>query len=531
MSDHLPQERVLLLLPTLKDCTLSREILHQAGIGAHPCTSMAELCDEAAKGAGAVILTEEAILGNGRERLGTMLRAQPDWSDLPLIVLTAAGAESAERTRALLNLGHMTLMKRPVEVSTLVTAVQAALRDRRRQYLIRDHIDQIARQAEALRASENRYRALADNVQQLFWTCTAEGLCDYVSAQWVNYTGIPEAQQLGMGWLSLVIHPDDRERTGSRWEAATRGQAPYDLEYRIKAADGTYRWFKVRGTPIRDQQGEIVRWFGTCTDIEDQKQAEAALQAADRKKNEFLAMLAHELRNPLASVGTAVQLLEFPNAQAEIPWVHDVIARQVKQFGRLIDDLLDVSRITRGTIELRTETLDAAQRVLERAQESVRPIVDERGHQLFVSFAAEPLWMMADPTRLEQIVVNLLTNAAKYTPANGKIWLTACREEDSIVIRVRDNGIGIPPEKLPEMFELFTQGDRSLARSEGGLGVGLTLVKSLVELHGGSVVAKSGGPGQGTEFILRFPATEPQPHPRRAPRRPHHPGRTRRSGS
>ena len=392
MSDHEPrelQDRVLLLLPTRKDCTLSREILLQAGIFTHPCTSIDEVCDEAVRGAGAAILTEEAILGSGGDRLGSVLRAQPTWSDLPLIVLTTAGEESAERTRAMLSLGHMTLMKRPVEVSTLVTAVQAALRDRRRQYQIRDHIDQIARQAEALRASENRYRALADNVQQLFWTCTADGRCDYLSRQWVDYTGIPEAEQLGLAWLQLVIHPDDRERTRSQWAAAVQDRAAYDVEYRIRAANGSYRWFKTRGTPIRDHEGKIVRWFGTCTDIEDRKQAEVVLQEADRRKNEFLAMLAHELRNPLASVGNAVQLLEFPDARSEIPWVHEVITRQIKQFGQLIDDLLDISRITRGTIELRIENLDAS-RVLERAIESVRPLIEERGHQLTVSLRRNP---------------------------------------------------------------------------------------------------------------------------------------------
>ena len=358
-----------------------------------------------------------------------------------------------------------------------------------------------------IRMSEEKFRTLADNVQQLFWTCLANGRCDYLSRQWVEYTGIPEAQQLGMNWLGLVIHPDDRERTLAAWTEAVGDRGTYDLEYRIRRFDGAYRWFKTRGTPIRDDQDKIVKWFGTCTDIEDQKQAQEALRDADRKKDEFLAMLAHELRNPLAAIGNAAQILGSRDAQSHLPWVKDVISRQVKQLGRLIEDLLDVSRITRGKIELRRENLDVSS-VLNQAIESVRPLIEQRDHHLTVAYAPEPLRIEADPTRLEQIVVNLLTNAAKYTHAGGQISLTAGREGSAVVIRVLDNGIGIPPEKLPSMFELFTQGDRSLARTEGGLGIGLTLVKRLAELHGGSVTAKSRGADTGSEFTVSFPAAE-----------------------
>jgi CheY-like chemotaxis protein len=182
-----------------------------------------------------------------------------------------------------------------------------------------------------------------------------------------------------------------------------------------------------------------------------------------------------------------------------------VIERQVKQLTRLIDDLLDVSRITRGKIQLREEVVDIGP-ILNSAVDTVRPLIEERKHELVVSFRSGALRVKADPVRLEQIVVNLLTNAAKYTESGGRIWLTAepCRSD--VAIRVRDTGIGIPPEKLPQMFELFVQGDRSLARSEGGLGIGLTLVEKLVEMQGGTVSATSEGPGKGSEFLVRFPA-------------------------
>ena len=353
-------DRVLLLLPTSRDQEVTRGILAAAGISSFPCANINEVCREAARGAGAAIVTEEAVLTGGFVPLSRYLKEQPAWSDLPVIVLTAAGEESSERTNALLRVGHMMLVKRPVDVSALVTTVQSAVRDRRRQYQVRELIAEHERQAAMIRMSEEKFRTLADNVQQLFWTCLADGKCGYLSRQWVEYTGIPEAQQLGMNWLSLVIHPDDQERTLAAWREAVEDRGTYDLEYRIRRFDGEYHWFKTRGTPIRDDQDNIVKWFGTCTDIEDQKQAQEALRDADRKKDEFLAMLAHELRNPLASIGNAAYILGSRDAQSHFPWVKDVISRQVKQLGRLIDDLLDVSRITRGKIELRRENLDVS---------------------------------------------------------------------------------------------------------------------------------------------------------------------------
>ena len=507
-------ERVLLSLPTSRDQEVTRGILATAGISSFPCANINEVCREAARGAGAAIVTEEAVLTGGFVPLSRYLKEQPAWSDLPVIVLTTAGEESTERTNALLRVGHVMLVKRPVDVSALVTTVQSAVRDRRRQYQVRELIAEHERQAAMIRMSEEKFRTLADNVQQIFWTCRADGQRDYLSRQGVEYTGIPEAQQLGLKWLRLVLHPDDQERTLAAWREAVEDRRTYDLEFRIRRFDGEYHWFKTRGTPIRDDQDKIVKWFGTCTDIEDQKQAEEALRDADRKKDEFLAMLAHELRNPLAAIGNAAYILGSRDAQAHFPWVKDVISRQVKQLGRLIDDLLDVSRITRGKIELRRENLDVS-RVLNQAIESVRPLIEQRNHRLTVAYAPEPLRIEADPTRLEQIVVNLLTNAAKYTHPGGQISLTAEREGSAVVIRVLDNGIGIPSEKLPSMFELFTQGDRSLARTEGGLGIGLTLVKRLAELHGASVTGKSRGPDTGSEFAVSFPAAETAQPPRR----------------
>jgi len=238
------------------------------------------------------------------------------------------------------------------------------------------------------------------------------------------------------------------------------------------------------------------------------KRTEEAL----RRKDEFLAMLAHELRNPLAPIRTALHLLEMPQIGSEgIQRAKDVMKRQVDHLVRLVDDLLDVSRIMQGRIELRKQPTDIVE-VVKHAVETAHPTIDARGHHLNVTFPDEPVVVAADPTRLSQTICNLLMNAAKYTEKAGQIWITAEREDTDAVIRVRDSGVGIDPELLPHVFELFVQSERSLARSQGGLGIGLTLVKRLVELHGGNVTASSGGRGKGSEFVIRIPAVKEQPY-------------------
>lgn len=240
-------------------------------------------------------------------------------------------------------------------------------------------------------------------------------------------------------------------------------------------------------------------------EITERKEAEEKLIQANRRKDEFLAMLAHELRNPLSPILCAIQLLrQIGPAEPRLEQARDVIERQAQHLTQLVDDLLDASRITLGKIRLRKEKLELMS-VIGRALETSRPLIESRNHSLSFSLPQEPLRLEGDMTRLAQVVSNLLNNAAKYTGRGGHIWLTAEREGAEIVLRVRDNGPGIPATLLPHIFDLFTQAERSLARSEGGLGVGLALVRSLVEMHGGHVEAFSAGPGQGSEFIVRLP--------------------------
>jgi CheY-like chemotaxis protein/two-component sensor histidine kinase len=240
----------------------------------------------------------------------------------------------------------------------------------------------------------------------------------------------------------------------------------------------------------------------------------------DRRAYEFLAVLAHELRNPLAAISGSIVLLDRPDAAAQLPWIREVLRRQTAYAVRLIDDLLDVSRIIEGKFKIQLAPADLAE-IVHRAVEDVRDLIDERRHRLEVRVAREPMRLMADAMRLEQILVNLLTNAAKYTDPGGRIELTAGCEGAEYAVRVRDSGIGIKADMLPRLFDLFAQGDGSHLRARGGLGIGLALVKRLAELHGGTITAASDGPGQGSQFVLRLPADQRIEPPAPAPAQPH----------
>jgi signal transduction histidine kinase/ActR/RegA family two-component response regulator len=326
-------------------------------------------------------------------------------------------------------------------------------------------------------------------------------------------------------------------RSGGRAVIEDVQADPAYAPYRQVAAAAGYR--AVQSTPLRSRRGELLGVLSThfrrahrpserdlrmldlyarqASDLIERLRAEEALKDADRRKDEWLAMLAHELRNPLAPIGNAVQFLRLEGpTDPDLQNARDIIERQLRQMTRLVDDLLDVSRITRGKLTLRQEPVSLGA-VLTNAVESSRPLIEAAGHDLAVSLPPEPILVEADPTRLAQAFLNLLNNAAKYTPQGGRIGLSAERQGGVAVVRVRDTGIGIPALMLPHIFDLFTQVDRSLERSQGGLGIGLTLVKRLVEMHGGGVEARSEGPDQGSEFVVRLPVivmpAVPSPQP------------------
>ena len=321
------------------------------------------------------------------------------------------------------------------------------------------------------------------------------------------------------------LHPDDLPAVLASFESAADRQRRtlYDMEYRaIGQDDGATRWIAAKGRALFDESGTCVRVVGTAIDITLRKKAEQdlresqlqlelmveALKEADVRKDQFLATLAHELRNPLAPIRNGVKMLALANRQPiDLTRLQPMMDRQVSHMVRLIDDLMDASRISRGTIELRPENVDVTQCV-RLAVEAVRPVIDQLGHQLQIALPSSPLLIHGDAVRLVQILVNLLTNAARFTPASGLIELHAALQAGDVCIWVKDTGIGIDDDQLPRLFQLFYQAGNRLNGPQHGLGIGLSLVFQLTKLHGGSVSAYSDGLGQGSTFTVRLPALE-----------------------
>jgi signal transduction histidine kinase/CheY-like chemotaxis protein len=356
------------LAPVGKDAALVEAMLRKDAVACFACADFDGLSRELERGAAAILLAEEALPRDGR--LAELVHRQPQWSDLPVLVLTRPGADSAAAAQAIRTLGNVTLLERPVRVTTLASAVRSALRARERQYQTRAYL---------------------------------------------------------------------RERDD-----------------------------------------------------------------ADRRKDEFLATLAHELRNPLAPIRNALNLLRLSGAAQPSSGIWEMMDRQVDHMVRLVDDLMEVSRITRGKIALRREALDLGE-VIAAAVETSRPLLEAARHELTVALPPEPLVVEGDAMRLAQVFANLLNNAVKYTDAGGRIEIEARRDDGTATVSVRDSGIGIAADALSNVFEMFVQVDARGSRAQKGLGIGLTLVRSLIELHGGSVTARSAGLGRGSEFVVRLP--------------------------
>jgi signal transduction histidine kinase/CheY-like chemotaxis protein len=371
-------ERLLLRLATPKDAEMTSAVLARAGIAALACGDLAELVVELERGAGALMLAEEALAEAGSARLGESLASQPPWSDISVILVARHGADSRTVAQVMESLPNVTVIERPVRVASLVSTVRSTVRARLRQYEVRDLLD--------------------------------------------------------------------------------------------------------------------------------------GLQAADRRKTEFLATLAHELRNPLAPIRTALALLQDhrPDAQSAARQL-DLMRRQVDHMVRLVDDLMEMSRITRGKVRLQRVPVQLDM-VIDDAVELSRPLVEAAGHVLVVERSGEPLVVDGDSVRLTQVFSNLLNNAAKYTPGGGRLRLSAAREGQDAVVRVTDSGAGIAPEMLDSIFDMFVQVSGTDRAAQGGLGIGLTLVKSLVELHGGRVEAASAGLERGATFTVRLPLAATPAH-------------------
>jgi two-component system CheB/CheR fusion protein len=360
------------------------------------------------------------------------------------------------------------------------------------------------RREQALRTSEQLYRAIGESNKYGVWICDPQGRNIYASESLLRLVGMTQDECAEFGWTA-ALHPDDMEETLAAWRKCVEGGGTWDHEHRFRGVDGRWHPVLARGVPVRDERGKISAWAGINMDISRLKQVEHDLREADRRKDEFLAVLAHELRNPLAPICTGLELMRLSGNDPEtIEEVRGMMERQSKQMVRLIDDLLDVSRITRGAIELRKCHVDLAS-VVQCAVETTRPIIAEYEHRLEVALPQEPIVLEADATRLAQVFANLLNNAAKFTKRGGAIRISAERQGAGVAVSVSDSGVGIPTDMMHRVFDMFTQLNCSADRSTGGLGIGLTLVKRLVEMHGGTVEVQSGGGGRGSTFVVRLP--------------------------
>jgi PAS domain S-box-containing protein len=541
MDEAAFRSRVLILAPVGRDAALTRSVLDSSGVESIICSDLHELQRGLDDGGGAAVITEEALTGREIGGLVDWVARQPSWSDFPFIVLLdpGAAAEACSQERdALQQSGNLTLLERPVGTATLVSAVRAALRARGRQYEVHDAID-------ALTASERRYRTLAEALPQLVWTSQPNGQRDYFSRQWVEYTGIPEEEQLGLAWLDKVVHSEDRERVRERWMAAVKGQGEYDLELRMRRADGQYRWFKARGTPVRDE-GRTVRWFGTCTDITDIVEARETL----RRSREELEQLVVERTRNLADANDRLttEIAERERTEAAL-----LQAQKLEAVGQLTSGVAhDFNNLLTGVLgnlellERRLKSEDSLRRLrgarlaaergarlthqllaFSRKQRlaptplDLNRLVSEASDMLFRTIGAtvrietvltDGLWpALVDPTQIELVLLNLAINARDAMPEGGRLTIRTANVSrgdaphdlapgDYVLISVSDTGEGMSEEVLRRAIEPFftTKGPGK------GSGLGLSMVHGVATQSGGGLIIDS-RLGRGTAVNVYLP--------------------------
>ncbi len=379
---------------------------------------------------------------------------------------------------------------------------------------------------EVLRQSEERYRYLAEAIPQLVWTTKPNGECDFFNQNWCDYTGLTLEQSLGSGWLA-ALHPDDIQNAAEVWSNAVKNGTIYNNEYRFKrASDSSYRWQLARGLPLKDEQGFVVKWFGTCTDIHEQKQileerahlleleqiARAKAETANRIKDEFLAVLSHELRTPLNAILGWSKLLQTRRLdQTKTFEALATIERNATLQVQLIEDLLDISRILQGKLTLNITKINLESAVLS-ALETMQLAAETKLINVNTAFEADVGQVMGDSTRLQQVVWNLLSNAIKFTPKGGKVEVRLEQADGYAQIIVSDTGKGISADFLPFVFDYFRQADSTSTRNFGGLGLGLAIVRNIIEMHGGMVKAESHGENKGAIFTVSLPLLPDETH-------------------
>ncbi|WP_340121086.1 hybrid sensor histidine kinase/response regulator [Methylobacter svalbardensis] len=483
---------------------------------------------------------------NGLEFLAELTE---ETGELPMPVVMLTGSDNAVVAVDALKLGVRDYVVKGSDRESLQWLPAVVFRALREQQAIQDKVEAV----EQLREAEAKYRTLVEQIPAITYIASLEspGKLLYLSPQ-IHQLGFPPEDWLvdPQGLLKRV-YADDRQIVIEAYALTYEHHAPLRCEYRLVKSDGQPRWFLDEANVVRDEAGGTLFLQGVLVDITkdketeqelfyyrrrledlvarrteqlevqnailnsananldkalcERKQAEQMLRDADQRKNVFLAMLGHELRNPLTPISNVAQLMRSqPLDEPTLAWACEVLNRNVTHISQLVDDLLDVSRITRGLVKIQRKLVELAQ-LLKDSAESVQTLTQTK-HQTFnLELPTQPIYLEGDPVRLTQVFTNLFNNAAKYTGEGGRIDLSVSVDDLSVVVRVQDNGMGIEPQLLPHIFDLFIQGERGLDRSEGGLGLGLTLVKKLVELHDGQITAYSSGANQGSEFVVQLP--------------------------
>jgi len=359
-----------------------------------------------------------------------------------------------------------------------------------------------------------RIVAIAAAAPALVWSASRPQSNEWLSPSWATFTGQPVSELQGEGWTRLV-HPEDLERCLGIRATSFEAQTPFTLDLRLRRHDGEYRWFVDNGAVLRGPDGKAAGFVGSAIDIHERKMLEEtlaertqALRLAERRQGQFLAMLSHELRNPLAPIANAASVLRtLEHTNPILVRLREILERQVGRLGHLIEELIDVTRAAQGQISLVREQI-SVESIVQAAVASGHDKLTARGHQLDVDVPDERIFVRGDRGRLAQALAHLIANAAKFTFEPSRISITVRRAAKTVQISVKDSGAGIDPTFLPHAFELFAQQDQTLARSLGGLGVGLTLARRIAQLHGGDVEGFSEGPGRGSEFVLWLPTVE-----------------------
>jgi PAS domain S-box-containing protein len=545
-----PSERILVLAPQGRDATVIARVLSAQGVAVDTCPDLAALVGALRQGAGAAFITEEALAPDPAS-LSAWIGEQPPWSDLPFLLLVARrrGRRPTDALATLVNLGNIVLLERPLNAETLITGARSALRARMRQY---DGMRRLQAEAQ-IRQAEQLARADATNAQRALEVAVDAGELGTFhcplplgnvdcSARCREHFGLPAQGSLDLGMIERAIHPEDTAAVRTVFFGGLSTTESREVEFRTRAAGGTERWVRAKGRIYRDASGRPVRFDGVTLDVTRQKrlerereqllsaerEAREEAERAGRMKDEFIATLSHELRTPLSAILGWTYMLKRGGASVNVQKAAETIERNARAQAHLIDELLDVSRISSGNIRLERQPV-AVSTVLEAVQQSLRPSADAKKVRVEVDGQSAGT-VLADPGRLQQIIWNIVANAIKFTPAGGVVEVRSELAGAEVVLTVSDSGTGISAEFLPHVFERFRQAESSEARAYGGLGLGLAIVRQLVEMHGGHVEAHSDGLGRGATFLVRLPAWDAAGSPDAAlpdtTRASHEPGQT-----